>query len=262
MSDSNDKLIAGLRRLHLSRDEALIYLELLREPSTHLRLSRGTGVARTKVYRLIEQLEKRSLVARRTDDRGTFLVAADPSSLEIELVARESYLKQQRATLKELVPALATLQTTQDNTFVVRTYEGNRGFRQMCWHELKSKTDVLSLGGGTIEELIVDHRWAERHRALSVEAGYKVRELVNFGVDMPTFTSNRRYIEKQYSCRGVPREAIPFDNQTVIYNDTVAIYHHRHEKKVGVEIISQSYADMMRAIFEYYWAQGAPFAAS
>jgi hypothetical protein len=128
----------------------------------------------------------------------------------------------------------------------------------MCWHELKAKTDVLALGGGDIEDAIPNHAWAEKHRKRTVEAGYKVRDLINLETDRPTVSDNTEYMKNQYSCRAIPEDIITFDNQTVIYNDTVAIYHHRHQKRAGVEIVSKTYANMMRTIFEHYWAMATP----
>lgn len=258
MTDKKDAIRSGLRALDLSNDEIEIYLELLRQPSTPLQLSRATNITRTKVYRLVEELERRSIIARQADERGVFFVVTEPLNLGIQLAEREIKLKAEQHVLEELVPMLTSMQgNDHNNLFVVRTYEGYAGFRQMCWHELKAKGEVLSLGGGDIEELIPNRRWSERHRERSVEAGYRVREIINSEIDLPTFTQNREYMV-QYHCRGISVRILPLDNQTIIYNDTVAIYHWRQQKKVGAEIISQTYADTMRAIFEQYWKLAEP----
>src|SRR5689334_6946361 len=104
MLNNKDEIIKKLTKLNLSREEAQLYLELLKGPNTHLRLSHITGINRTKVYRLIEQLEQRSLVGRRSDDRGTFITARDYASLEIELISQEEKLKQQRKIFQDLGP--------------------------------------------------------------------------------------------------------------------------------------------------------------
>lgn len=252
MLDNKDIILEQFKQLGLSIDEAKIYLELLREHSTHLRLSHITGINRTKVYRLIENLEKRSLVARHTDDRGTFLVASDPATLEVTLVNQEEKVKQQRTILTSLLPTLKSLQSKDTRLFVVRTYEGEEGLKQMCWHELQAKGELLALGGQTIEDLILDHRWSEKHRALSVEAGYSIREIINHDIDLPTFTSNQEFM-KRYQYRQMPSKQIYFNEQIAIYNDTVSIYHWRENQKVGIEIVSKTYAQMMRQMFEQYW---------
>src|SRR5688572_14492584 len=130
MSDNKDMLLSGLRNLGLEAAEAEIYLILLREPSTALRLSRVSGVARTKVYRVIDSLEKRSLVARHTDDRGTFFAATDPNGLAAGVALKEQELLTQKETLQTLLPVLTAFKGNDENLFAVRTYEGDEGLRQ------------------------------------------------------------------------------------------------------------------------------------
>ena len=107
--------ISYLRTLGLSHDEAKVYLELLKAPASHLELARTTGVNRTKVYRIIDDLEKRSLVTARTDDRGTLLTASDPATLEVGIVNREETVKSQRQVFQHLLPSLQALQQNTNN---------------------------------------------------------------------------------------------------------------------------------------------------
>ncbi len=252
MLNNMDNVLAKLRRLGLQTDEAKLYVELLKEPSTHLRLAHATGINRTKVYRLIDVLEKRSLVTKRTDDRGTFLVAADPATLEVELTTREEKLKSQRASFNKLLPILEQIKTNESSGFIVQTYEGVEGFKQMLWHELKTEGENLIFGNGTIEDLVPDRRWAEKHRAMTVEASYRIRELLNPGDKDKPFTLNQEFMN-HYIHRRIPLEILTLENQVSTYNDTVATYHWRDNKKIGFEVINASYAAMMRQLFEHYW---------
>lgn len=249
-------ILKNLRELRLSEDEAKVYVELLRSPKTHLRVSRITGIDRSKVYRIVSDLEKRSLVARRTDDRGTFLTAADPSQLEIELVSREEAVRYQRQLYTSLIPMLSNLQESSDSKFALRSYEGYEGFKQMLWHELNAKNEVILYGNGALEDLVPEPRWAEKHRQIHLKAGYKVRELVN-EKNKEHFTSQPEFL-KLYSCRHIPRDIVALDSQVAVYNDTVSIYHWRKEQKVGVEIVNSAHAQMMRELFEKYWSAGTP----
>lgn len=252
MMNITDNIVAQLRSLGLSTDEARLYIELLKEPSTHLRLAHATGINRTKVYRLASDLEKRSLVTRRTDDRGTFLVAADPATLEVELATREEKLKSQRSAFNQLMPVLEQVKAKEASGFIVHAYEGAEGFKQMLWHELKTKNEEVIFGSGTIEDLVSDRAWAEKHRTMTVEAGYTIRELLNSGDKNEPFTLNEKFMAR-YTHRLIPREILHLQNQIAIYNDTVATYHWRNGQKVGIEIINQAQADTMRQIFEHYW---------
>jgi sugar-specific transcriptional regulator TrmB len=237
----------------------MLYIEVLKSPKTHLRLSHVTGINRTKVYRLAEQLEKRSLISRRVDDRGTFLTATDPANLEVELVTREEEVKSARKTLQALMPSLAAIQEAGDSAFVLRTYEGQEGIKQMLWHELKAKNEVVIFGSGTTEELIPDKLWAEKHRLLSAQAGYTTRELMNQDSEnRPVdFTQHREFMQL-YDYRRIPRTILTLDNQVSVYNDTVAIYHWRKDQMVGIEIVNTSLARMMSQMFEEYWQMAIP----
>lgn len=252
MNNQND-LIEKLRAINLSTEQAMLYLELLRGPNTHLRLAHGTGINRTKVYRLANDLEKRGLISRRTDDRGTFLVAADPANLEVQLVTKEEKLKEQRQAFNELLPLLGALRGDHSSDFVVHTYHGVEGFKQMLWHELKTKGENLIFGNGTIDDLISDQQWAEKHRTMTVKAGYRVREILNPETKGPIFTLNETFLQKNYRYRYIPFSLMTCLQQIAIYNDTVGIYNWKEEKKVGLEIVNASFAHMMRQNFEHYW---------
>jgi len=257
MLNKTDTIVERLRTLGLGRDQARLYIELLKGPSTHLRLAQATGINRTKVYRIASDLEKRSLVTHRTDDRGTFLVATDPGTLEVEIVNQEEKVKAQRSALDQLLPVLGGIRGDKEGSdFIVHTYEGAEGFKQMLWHELKTKDEMLIFGSGTIEDAVPNRRWAEKLRALTVEAGYTIRELLNPGDKDQPFTLNDAFMTR-YRYRNIPADVLLMKNQIVVYNDTVAIYHWREEQKVGVEVINKNYAHLMRQVFESYWRSAA-----
>jgi len=251
--NNKDEIIKKLTELNLSKEEAQLYVELLKGPSTHLRLSHITGINRTKVYRLIEQLEQRSLVGKRNDDRGTFILARDYASLEIAIIAQEEQLKQQRKIFQEIGPELELLKIPDSNKFTINTYEGTDGFKQMQWHELRTKGEILVFGNVTVEELVDDRRWSEKFRIRTTELGYTMRELVNIPYENPIFTDVKDFMQNVYTSRSIPKEQLPIGTPIVIYNDTVAIYQHKHEQRVGIEIVNKTFAKTMRHIFEHYW---------
>jgi len=249
--DANVK--GALSVLGLSEHEIEVYLVLLRAPATPLELSRQANIGRTKIYSILDMLERRSLVVRQVDEHGPRYVVTDPTNLIIQMGDLEAKLKEQLETFHQVMPMLHALRGAgQVGQFAIRTYDGIEGYKQMLWHELKTKGELLSLGGGDIEELVLSPAWAARHRERSVEAGYSIREILNSEIDLPTRIDNRAYLQR-YSCRGIPAHIVPLENQITIYNETVAIYNWREDKKIGIEIISKSFADTMRSAFESFW---------
>lgn len=257
MLNNKNNTLLQLYRLGLSADEAKVYLTLLEQPLSHLEIARKTGVNRTKVYRIADELEKRGLIAENQDETGKQLIANDPSNLEITVKTEEEVLDRKKQTLKATLPELQAIfqagALPSDIDFEVNTYEGSDGFKQMLWNELKTKDEIVIFGSGTIADLVGSERWAEKHREKTLEVGYKIREILNPNGKPNQFTKNTTFMNKAYCRRYISANTLPLAHQLCVYNNTVAIYHWRNNKKVGTEIINKSFADMQRAIFERYW---------
>jgi hypothetical protein len=252
MLNNKNVLHSRLRVLGLSSDEATIYLELLKGPTSHFKLAQATGINRTKVYRLADQLENRSLVTRRVDDRGMALVATDPSTLEIELETQREVLSRKYAVFQELLPQLESIRT-HNAGFVVHTYVGEKGLKQMLWHELNAREELLSLGDTLLEEMIGSRRWAEQYRDKIAGANFCIRALINRDSPYSEFSRKKTYLSR-YSCRCIPQNILMLNHAIDIYNDTVAVLRWNDDHKVGVEIVDASHTQAMRQIFEYYWS--------
>lgn len=254
MLDNKDSILSRLKKLGLKKDEAHVYQELLDGPTTHLKLSRATGINRTKIYRIVDELEKRSLISIRSDDRGTFLIASDPSTLEIDLIAQEERLKSQRQAFAGLMPLLTSKHKNDASGFVVHTYEGEEGFKQMLWHELKAKKELLLFGSGTPYDLVSSSRWGQKYQLRALESGYGIRVISNPS-ELHKMHEMDNKDREEYAFRIISEDILPLENQISIYNNTIAIYHWRTKnKKTGVEIINKQQADTMRSVFELAWS--------
>ena len=238
----------------LSSDEAKTYLALLEKPLSHLELARKTGINRTKIYRIADDLERLSLVKTEQLDSGKLLSASEPKNLEVSLVSKEEELKSKKAILGELLPELNKMFNSDNDElkFSVSTYEGVAGMKQMLWNELKTKGEILVFGSGTIEDLVGSRRWAEAHRQRTLDVDYRIREINNRGKKPIKFTANSKFYQN-FNRRFIDQDILNLEQQIVIYNDTVAIYHWRDDQKVGSETHNKAYANTMRQMFEMYW---------
>jgi len=256
MPDSKNEILYNLTNMGLSETEALVYYELARRgPLTHLQLARITGISRTRIYRIVEQLQDRGTVAKKVDDDGTAIIANGYDTLELALVAETEKLEGQRKAYKELQPLLNELfnETRPPLTFSIRTYDGVVGFKQMLWNELKTEGELLAFGDGTIEDLIGSRNWAEKQRAMTVEKGYSIREIANNPI-VPTRNSD---FTNKIATRRIDNTVLPLRHQIIIYNDTVSTYCWRDGQKTGFEILNHPYAQTMRMVFEQYWLLAA-----
>ena len=239
-------------KMDFTESEARVYYELTRRgPLTHLQLSRTTGISRTRMYRIIEQLHVKGVVVKKTDDDGTAVAVTSHETLELALVAEAEKLDDQRRAYEQVQPLLSELITENRPplNFSIRTYDGVIGFKQMLWNELKTQGELLVFGDGTLEDLVGSRGWAEKQRAMTVQNGYKIREIANNPI-VPT--ENRAFTDKIIA-RHIDATILPLRHQVAIYNNIVNIYCWRDGQKTGIEIINQPYAQTMRAMFERYW---------
>lgn len=243
----------------LSLGQAKVYLALLEKPLSHLELARKTGVNRTKIYRIADDLEKLSLVRTEQLDSGKVLSASEPKNLEVELTTKEEEIKSKKAILEQLLPSLNNLfeNTSDELKFSVSTYEGVAGMKQMLWNELKTKGEILVFGSGTLEDLVGSRRWAEAHRQKTLDVDYKIREINNRGKKPIKFTGNEKFLEN-FERRHIDEGVLDLEQQITIYNDVVGILHWRDDQKIGVEIKNRAFADSMRQMFEMYWKSAEP----
>lgn len=243
----------------MSPDEATVYVELTQGPTTHLKLSRSTGINRTKIYRIVSDLEAQGLVMRRSNDRGTFLVAGDPVSLADRITADEASVAERRAAFDRANALLAMVPARDGQEFAIHAYEGVDGMKQMQWHELTSRGVLRAFGFLRFEDLANSRRWAEEFRSRIAEAGYETRELITrlpSGIDS-SFTDNRVYLQR-YTARRLVDTVLPIQTPMAIYNDTVAIYQLERRRRFGLEIIHRGFARTMTSIFDHYWAMAEP----
>lgn len=122
----------------------------------------------------------------------------------------------------------------------------------MLWHELKTQGEQLIFGRGRIDDFVDSGRWADKHRNLTIEAGYKIREILNPYNKRSPFTLNKAFISR-YTHRHISADKLLLNNQMTVYNDTVSIYNWRGGQKVGLEIVNRDFAQTIRHMFEHYW---------
>lgn len=259
MLNNKNDILKYLTAYGLTSDEAKVYIALLEKPLSHLEVARKTGVNRTKVYRIADDLEKLSLVKQEQLDSGKLLCASEPKNLEVSLVNKEEEVKSKKIILNELLPTLSQMFDSQENDarFSVSTYEGVAGMKQMLWNELKTKGEILVFGSGVLEDLVGSKRWAEAHRQRTLDVDYTIRELNNHGKKPINFTKNSNFY-KNFNRRFIGEDVLNLEQQIVVYNDTVGFYHWRDDQKVGAEIHNKAFANTMRQMFEMYWSLAEP----
>lgn len=257
MSEKIDTTIALLTQFGVSEPEAKIYLEILSgRGDTALTLSRQLKIARTKVYRLLDNLIDRGLVITRLGERGTRFTAIAPDQLDFLLSDREHELDKLRTTLPALQSQLESLRGSTPKSQVLY-YHGLEGLKQVTYNSLKAKGELLTYELSTMNAFL-SKKEAEELRRRFVENKITSRTLTN-AIKLDAWTDVTEMVEKYWEIRHLAPQGKPFQFEILIYNDVYCMYRYAGDEIFSVEIHSQELADMQRQVFEYLWSGAKKF---
>jgi sugar-specific transcriptional regulator TrmB len=112
-----------LANIGLHKSETKVYLYLLEYGlSTPPQIAKGTGIARTHCYHILQMLDEKALIQTQQNRKRKNYIARDPESLISTFEKRQEMVKQ-------VVPELRDLFTTQKNKPKIRFFSG--------WEEVK-----------------------------------------------------------------------------------------------------------------------------
>lgn len=257
MSENIDTTISLLTQFGVSELEAKIYLAILSgRGDTALALSRSLRLARTKVYRLLDNLLDKQLVVTRVGERGMRFVATAPDQLELLLSDREHELAKLRASLPTLQSQLSSL-SRQSPQSQVLYYHGQDGIKQVTYNSLRAKGELLTYELSTMDAFL-DKEEAEQLRTRFVENKVKIRTLTN-ATKLAAWTNVSEMVTRYWEIRHLDPHGHPFQFEILIYNDVYCMYRYVGDEIFCVEIHSPELADMQRLLFNYLWGVAHKF---
>jgi sugar-specific transcriptional regulator TrmB len=256
---SNEQIIRNyLSRLGLEPEIGDIYLALYAHgPQAISELSRTSGVERTRIYRLMDELKRSTLVEVEFQYKRAIFRAAPISNLRLLVSQKEQEWRTLQAELPAVEAALAPSSLTSSATRV-QFYQGPEGLKQMYWNETKAKTEVVAILYENMQirsESAFFERWVRRCNE---------RQMRFRGVIGPHFLASQRrwYAQhdnerlEHWQARSIDPGVFAITHGMVIYDDVVVYQHWRDEEVFGIEIYNAQIAASQRQLFEILWAQG------
>lgn len=258
MSEKIDTTISLLTQFGVTEPGAKVYLAILGgRGDTALSISRELKLARTKVYRLLDNLILHKLIVTRVGERGMRFVATPPSQLELLLSDKEHDLLRLRQTLPILQSQLSQLSITESGSKPkVLYYHGLEGLKQVTYNSLRAKGELLTYEIGTLDSFFT-HEEAEKLRENFVANKVHIRTLTHLA-EMEAWTDVTAMVEHYWAVRHLDPHNNPFQFEILIYNDVYCMYRYADNNVFCVEIHSQELADMQRQLFEYLWQAAKP----
>jgi sugar-specific transcriptional regulator TrmB len=256
----------GIMREYLSSlgvpaEAAEIYIVLKTEGQMGLsELSRRSGIERTKLYRIIDELKKTHLFEVEVINKRKLFSAASLNNLKI-LIQQKIDQADVLSDKFNLVRNLFEDRELQAGSTGVRVYSGAEGIRQVQWNQLHAKSpQLLSLMKdpiNTVVGLSFFNSWAGElnKRSLSLRFLYSKR-----------FDQQDKAWYQEHASEDITRisnlkkKLISEDKLEIsvncdIWDDTVVYYNWDDPKNIyAIEIRSKELAHQQRQFFEILWA--------
>jgi len=249
-------------KLGLLPEIADIYLALhAYGPQNISELARHSGIERTRIYRIIEQIKSTHLVEVETHYKRSVFKAAPIMNLQILLSKKEQQVNELQQELKKIHEVMNPL-AERSATTKVQFYKGIDGVKQMFWNQTRAKDGSANysilyenMQGRTQSAFF--NRWVERCND---------KKLVFRGLICDNFvkTQQQWYKKKRnerladWESRYVPESLFSIKHSTVVYEDVVSYFNWKDGEVFGVEMYNQQMADSQRQFFKMLWDQASP----
>jgi hypothetical protein len=247
-------------RLGLGPEVADMYVALhTYGPQTISQLARRSGVERTRIYRLMDEIGRIGLFEIETRDSRSVLKAAPITNVQLLLTKKEEDLKAMRTQLKGIRELLGSTGISSPLTRV-QFYSGADGVRRMFWNQTRPNTENLAIlyenmqnrTNGTFFE-----RWVEQCNKRGVAfRGIISDNFIQTQQEWYAGHANERLAN--WSARYVSPAAFPITHSSVVYDNVVAYFNWKGGEIFGIEIYNQQIADTQRQFFEIIWASAQP----
>ncbi|TAK96188.1 hypothetical protein EPO05_02420 [Patescibacteria group bacterium] len=239
-------IAAELEKQGLKPHQIKVYLAILElGRATTIEVAKKTGIKRTTAYDLIEDLIRLGYVAEARKGKRRLFIAEDPSLLA-------SKLEQKLLDIKDLIPALLTINSKAVPKPAVRFYDGVEGVRNIM-EELLAMQGKEQLYWSSISDLVdfFGHRYMQQWVKRRIKRGIWSKALLTKKTKVPDIylQSNAQSLRE---IRYLPK-GFTLDGVLCVFDNKVAYISSRQES-FGFTIESKEFSQVMRLIFEGAWA--------
>jgi sugar-specific transcriptional regulator TrmB len=247
-----------LEEIGLTPGEIKAYMALLELGSSSTGpIANASQVSRSKLYSILDKLEKKGLVSHVEQNGVIYFQAAEPSKIKDYIRKRKEELEGIAADFEQFLPQLTKLHEHAGKVQTVSVYQGLNGLKTAHEHlylKLKKGETFCYIGVSAYQPEAQHRYWRMDHERRARE-GLKCKILFNRD-------TSRKVMENRNSYNGSDARYMPTDIKTpayfLIYKDTVMIAV-PSENPVVVEITSQEIADAFMAYFNEFWKRTVPF---
>ncbi len=146
-----------LEKIGLTKSEIKVYLALLKLGQTTAGpIVDEAKVTRSKIYDILERLKNKGLVSYITKESTKYFSAADPNSILHYLEKKEQEIKEDKKSVKGILPELLLQQTLAEGKKIAEIFIGLKGMENafnVLIKEFNSKEVYYAFGAGKGENV-------------------------------------------------------------------------------------------------------------
>lgn len=144
----------------LNEKEVLVYQACIgKKPLNPTQLSRLTGIKRTTIYLVLEELKKKGLIIENIKGKKRNINVSTPETLRHLVIEEQERIKEKSKMISNIIPLLENLQKIKGVETEVEILEGKSGAVIILEKILQQKKDIYWLGSlDTILQIIDEER--------------------------------------------------------------------------------------------------------
>lgn len=235
-----------LKSIGLLNSEIEIYLYLLKEGvSSPPKIAKGTGIARTNCYNILQKLSEKDLITEQKIGQRKAYITSDPKSLLRNL-------DKKREVLNTIIPDLRAMQKLKQNKPVISFFDGWDQVKEI-FHKTYETEDGAIKGIASTKELFsLDNNFFENYRKELQKRNIMFQDIVTHASSGKSIDEAKEIMKTMYEAKIIPPEYqdVPFD--ILIWNDYIALII-TTEPIFGTLIKNQIMANAFKMIFDILW---------
>jgi sugar-specific transcriptional regulator TrmB len=240
----NDKIKKFLIDIGLSDKEAQVYLALLPvDAASVIELSESTGINRTTLYPILEDLISKKIVIEVTEGKKVRFQAEPPERIATYVQTQRAKLEEQERLLADIVPQMRSFVRHTGEKPIVKYYDGREGI-------LQSIGEYQQIGDLETEEFLIYPRDTVKELFSNTEIKKSTSVRLNHKIHMNSiFTSKEPYESNETATRfRLDPEKYKILCEIGIYSDRVRI-HTLSQNLSAIYIKSSDVAETLKTLF-------------
>ncbi len=235
-----------LQKIGLHKSEIIVYLFLLENGlSTPPQIARGTGIARTNCYNILQELKIKDLAEEQTKGKRKAYLASDPGALLRSL-------EFQKNTLEKVIPDIRALYSAQKNKPKIKFFEGQEQIKEIYLQSLSAKK-IMGIGSTkSLSDLMPE--FYTFYTAKLKEKNIVFEDILSSSSKLKGAPEQIQTLKGLYDAKFLSEKYRDFPTDILIWDDNIAFVN-LVEPVFGTILNNKQLAQTFKIIFEVVWGR-------